>query len=99
MALPVVPEARPRPTEGPGAVTAFVEGLSTYDATLEVRVGQGRVLTVKEDLAAGKVPALIAVGDPTVIEFVVVNARQIRIIGQRIGVTDLSLTTSDARTY
>jgi pilus assembly protein CpaC len=98
-ALPTVPEAPPRPAEGPGAVTEFVEGLSTYDATFEVLVGQGRVLTVKEDLTAGRAAALIAVGDPSVIEFSVVNARQIRIIGQRIGVTDLALTTADGRTY
>jgi pilus assembly protein CpaC len=63
-------------------------------------VGQGRILTTKEDLTApGRPPALIAVGDPTVIDFAVISPRQIRIVGSRIGVTDLSITTPDNRTY
>lgn len=94
------PQTPPRPAQGPNSVGAFVEGVSTNDAVFEVRVGQGRLLTTKEDLAArGRPPALIAVGDPTVIDFAVVGPRQIRIVGQRIGVTDLVITTSDNRTY
>jgi pilus assembly protein CpaC len=64
-----------------------------------VVVGQGRILTTKVDLTAGRNQALIAVGDPSVIEFAVVSPRQLRITGQRIGVTDLSITTSDGKTY
>src|SRR5262249_17615603 len=57
------------------------------------------ILTTKEPIATAKTSALIAVGDPTVADFVVINPRQIRVVGQRIGVTDLSVTTSDNRTY
>ena len=42
---------------------------------------------------------MIAVGDPTVLEFEVLpNPRLIRLIGSRAGVTDLSITTADQQT-
>jgi pilus assembly protein CpaC len=85
---------------GPEAVSSFVDGLSSNDAGFEVLVGQGRILTLKEDLTVrGKQEPLLAAGDPTVIDFRLVNPRQIRVIGLRIGVTDLSITTADGRTY
>lgn len=81
-------------------VAAFVDSLSKNDASVEVVLGQGRVLTLKKDLAeAGKPRPLIAVGDPSVVDFVVVGPRQIRVIGQRMGRTDLSITTSDGQTF
>jgi pilus assembly protein CpaC len=85
---------------GPEGISSFVDGLSGNDATFEVLVGQGRILTLKEDLAVrGKQEPLLAAGDPTVIDFKLVNPRQIRVIGLRIGVTDLSITTADSRVY
>jgi pilus assembly protein CpaC len=80
-------------------MTSFVDSLSINDGAFEVVVGQGRILTLKEDLAKGKNEALIAVGDPTVVDFVVINPRQIRIVGERMGVTDLSVTTAAGRSY
>jgi pilus assembly protein CpaC len=63
-------------------------------------LGQGRILTIKEEIAVkDKPPPIIAVGDPGILDFAVVGPRQLRLIGQRIGVTDLSLTTADNRTY
>jgi pilus assembly protein CpaC len=94
-----VPQQGPRPLTGPDSVPSFVDSLSNNDGAFEVVVSQGRILTLKEDLAKGKGEALIAVGDPTVIDFVVINPRQIRVIGERIGVTDLSVTTSAGRSY
>ena len=38
-------------------------------------------------------------GDPTIADFSVVNSRQIRVYGIRMGVTDLSITTADGKTY
>jgi pilus assembly protein CpaC len=97
---PPAPEKPPRPPEGPESVPAFVAGLSSTDSAFEVVLGQGRILTTKENLAGppGK-GALLAVGDPTVIDFVIVSPRQIRLTGKRLGVTDLSITTADDRTY
>jgi pilus assembly protein CpaC len=96
--LPLVPEAV-KPPEGPGSFGAFVENVSGNDAMFEVVVGQGRVVTTRENIAAGPAPALVAVGDPTVIDFEIVSPRQVRVIGQRIGITDLSFTTSEGRNY
>ncbi len=98
--LPLVPDKAPRPAAGPGSVAEFVEGLTQNDAGFEVLVGQGRILTTRVDLAAkGKPAALIAIGDPTVADFTVVSARQIRVEGRRLGVTDLSIVTPDNQTY
>jgi pilus assembly protein CpaC len=90
-----VPEQPPRPPEGPESVPSFVESLSHNDAGFEVVVGQGRILTLKEDLGKGKTEGVIAVGDPTVIDFVPLSPRKIRILGLRLGVTDLSVTTAE----
>jgi pilus assembly protein CpaC len=113
--LPVVPLRQPRPAEGtqPGqrwqtgregpdaAPTAsFIDSLRGNDAAFEVVVGQGRLLTIKTDIASRKGTAVIAVGDPTVVEFEVLpNPRMIRVIGRRAGVTDLSVTGADGQTY
>jgi pilus assembly protein CpaC len=94
------PEKGPRPATGAESVASFVDGLTSNDAAFEVLVGEGRILATKEPLTApNKPPALVAVGDPTVIDFNVVNPRQIRVSGLRMGVTDLSITTSDEKTY
>jgi pilus assembly protein CpaC len=97
--LPRIKATDPRPTSGPGSAQSFVDSLKGNDAAFNVIVGQGRILTVKEDLTAGRNQALIATGDPSVIEFMVINPRQIRIIGLRIGVTDLSITTATNQIY
>ena len=44
-------------------------------------------------------PPLIAVGDPSIVEFAVVSPRQLRVTGFRIGATDLSITTARNETY
>jgi pilus assembly protein CpaC len=94
------PEKPPRPPTGPDSVASFVDGLTGNDAAFEVLLGEGRILTTKEPLSVpNKPPALIAVGDPSVIDFVPVSPRQIRVLGLRMGVTDLSITTSDEKTY
>jgi len=98
-ALPPVPEQKPRPIKGAGSVADFVENVSKNDAIMEVIVGQSRILTTKADLAVAGQRARVAVGDPTVVDFAVLNARQIRVVGTRIGVTDLSITTGKNETY
>jgi pilus assembly protein CpaC len=94
-----LPDQPHRPPVGPTALTSFIDSLSVKDGVFEVVVGQGRILTVKEDIATAKGAALIAVGSPYIIDFVMVSLRQIRIVGLRMGTTDLSITTSDNRTY
>jgi pilus assembly protein CpaC len=98
--LPAAPQKAPRPATGPQSVASFLDGITTNDATFEVKVGQGRIVTFKENLAVpGKTPALIAVGDPSVLDFAIVSPKQIRVIGKLMGVTELSITTGDDRIY
>lgn len=78
------------------AVDSFVESLSANDARMQVTIGQGRLLTLKSDLsAAGEGEPLVAVGDETILDFEIVGPRHIRLVGRRIGITDLSIVTAD----
>jgi pilus assembly protein CpaC len=97
--LPRISLDPPRPPGGARAVSSFVDGLKGNDATFEVVLGQGRILTVKEDLVVAGREGLIAVGDPSVIDFYIVNPRKIRITGRRVGVTDLSISTAKGNDY
>jgi pilus assembly protein CpaC len=110
--LPPVPQQAPRAVEGPRAnekwdtrrsdqpVASFMESLKGNDAAFHVVVGQGRLLTTKKPIAEEDGVGVIAVGDPTVIDFEVLpNPRMIRIVGRRAGVTDLSITTADDEVY
>ena len=97
--LPRLNLLEPRPSSGPGSVPSFIDGLKGNDAAFEVNVGQGRILTLKDDMTVGANQPLIAVGDPSVLEFAVLNPRQIRITGQRVGVTDLSISTGRNQVY
>lgn len=110
--LPTIPPLSPRPNQGsapdqqwnPGRgqapMASFIESLKGNDAAIEVIVGQGKLLTLKEDLAKPEGAAVVAVGDPTVLDFEILpSPRMIRLIARRIGVTDLSITTVDGKTY
>lgn len=80
-------------------VASFVDSLQGSDAGFEVIVGQGRLLTLKADIAGKKGTGVVAVGDPTIVEFdLLPNPRMLRLIGKRAGVTDLSVITADGQT-
>src|SRR5207302_866271 len=82
-ALEPLPVKSPRPA---AEVAKYLEPLTTNDAVFEVTLGQSRLLTLKADL---KDQSFVGIGDPTIIDFRIINARQIRIVGDRLGVTDL----------
>jgi pilus assembly protein CpaC len=84
-----LPARGPRP---PAELNASVGLLSTNDATFEVIFGQSRVLPLKFDLLNTDT---IAVGDPTVLDFTILSTRQIRVVGNRLGVSDLSIVHRD----
>lgn len=91
---------RLRPLEDNEPVAGVVAPMQGNDSAIEIIVSQGRLLTLKSPIVGGRRDAMIAVGDPTVIDFEVLpNPQMIRIIGRRAGVTDLSVTTSDGKTY
>ncbi|MBS0265737.1 MAG: pilus assembly protein N-terminal domain-containing protein [Planctomycetes bacterium] len=101
--LPVVPQKLSAPRERSGKNTSFVDSISRNDAMFEVVLGQGRMLLLKEDLAepeaGGKSgQALIAVGNPGVADFEILGTRQIRVVGKKIGTTDLVVTTANQKT-
>ena len=112
--LPNVPVRGPRPAEGNEAgqrwqtevdpatspTAAFIEPLRGNDAVVQVIVGQARLLTLRADLANEQGTGVIAVADPTVVDFdVMPNPRLIRLSARRAGVTDLSITTADGEIY
>ncbi len=78
---------------------AFVEPLRGNDAAINLLVNQARILTLKKDITVGRAQPLIAAGDPTILDFVVINSRQLRITGRGFGVTDLSITTAQDETF
>ena len=93
--LPAPPTTRPLPQ-----ALDLAESVGRPTGSLNVKVGQGRFLTLKEDLdAPGKAVPFVAVGDPSVVDFFRVGPRQLRLIGKRLGTTDLSITTSSGNTY
>ena len=110
-ALPAIPLAAPRPPQGPTPgqpwdierpvvpPTSFIESLRGNDAAINIIRGQGRLLTLRADMASRNGAGAIAVGDPSILEFQVLpNPRMIRLLGRREGITDLSITTADGQT-
>lgn len=113
--IPVVPTLSSRPAEGPGdkqhwrtqptedekkPVAEFLDSLKGNDAAIEVLIGQGRLLTTKEPIARERGTAVIAVGDPTVVDFEILpDPRMIRLTGRRAGVTDLMILTTGGQNY
>jgi pilus assembly protein CpaC len=110
--LPVVPAYPPRPLTGtmqgemwPGArqgkdaapVATLVDPLRGNDAAIKLRIGEGRLLTFKTDIAGAR--SLIALGDPTIADFVPIDNRRIRLVGRRAGSTDLSVIGADGQAY
>ena len=77
---------------GPRRSFVVRQGLKGNDAILEIVLGQGRILTTRADLSGPAGKAVIALGDPAVMDFVVLGPRQIRLVGHRLGSTDLSIT-------
>jgi pilus assembly protein CpaC len=72
--------------------------LSGTGAEFQVPLGQGRILTLKEDLTIGEDEPLIAVGNPGILDVSVITPKQLRLTGMRVGVTDLSVTTAKGET-
>lgn len=88
------------PSGNSGTGTGVTFGASGGETVLEVKVGRGRFLNFDEDLAIpGKPAPFLAVGDPNVADFFQVGPRQVRVMGKRLGVTDLSVTTSTGKTH
>ena len=97
--LPIVSTSPSKPRTGPDSLSSFIGGFRGNDAVLELVMGQGRILSTRADLSGQASKAVIAVGDPSVMDFVVLSPRQLRLIGHRLGTTDLSITTTDGQIF
>lgn len=102
--LPGVPSKLPPLSQRYQEASSFIDSLSKNDAMFEVVLGQGRLIVLNEDLVLEdgkkkKGQPLIAVGNPEVLDFEVLGPRQIRMIGKRIGVTDLMIVTESQKSY
>jgi pilus assembly protein CpaC len=110
--LPNVPVYPPRPMVGTAPaetwpttrqgkdaapVAALVDPLRGNDAAIKLRIGEGRLLTFKTDIGGAR--SLIAMGDPTIADFVPIDSRRIRLVGRRAGSTDLSIIGADGQAY
>ncbi len=111
-AIPLTPEFPSRPLvtaeqpwrtptpEEQEPTSSFIDSLKGNDSALEIIVAQGRLLSLREPLATEAGVAVIAVGDPTIVDFEVLpDQRMLRLSGKRVGVTDLSFVTADGRSY
>lgn len=82
--------------EPPQPLGDLVESVHGTDGRMEVIVGQGRLLSLNQRLATEERDgAIIALGDPSVVDFAVIGLTRIRLTGLRLGTTDLSITTAD----
>ena len=95
-----LPELPARPSRSQEEIQAFVKEVSNKDAAVRVILGEGRLITLQEALLQPEsADPYIAIGDPTVMDFDVVDPRHLRLTGKRIGVTDLSIVTADREDY
>lgn len=79
--------------------SSFIDSIKGNDASIAVVYGQSRLITTKKPIASSDGVAVIGVADPTVVDFDVLGPQLIRIVGKRIGVTDLSFVTADGETF
>ena len=74
--------------------------LQGTDATIELILGQGRLLTLRRPVFRGPREAMIAVGDPSIVDFELLpNPQLMRLLARRAGVTDLTITGADGKTF
>ena len=77
--------------------TSLVQKLTSADAAFEVIVGQSRTMILEQPLELqedGDNPEpAIAISDPSVADVMLTGNRQIRILGRKLGATDLTIST------
>ncbi len=112
-ALPLVPEfpTRPPATEAQpwrsdptaqeeSTTSSFIDSLKVNDAAIEVILGQGRLLTLSGPMADENGVPVIAVADPSIIDFEIMpDQRMLRLVAKAVGVTDLSFISADGQSH
>ncbi len=91
-----------RPADDQDSVAGLLSSLQGQDSVFEVVVGRSKLLTLNEPLASFENESIpvVATGDPTVIDFdILPNSQMIRVLGRRVGMTDLSVITRNGQAY
>jgi len=99
---PALPSRLENPSLRLQKAASFIDRISQNDASISVIVGQGRTLTLGKELQWSKddsPPPSVAITDPMIAEVVVVGNRQIRVMGRRIGVTDLTISSGTGEEF
>ena len=92
--------SRVRPPTDNDSMGGFAGPLQGTDATIELILGQGRLLTLRRPVFRGPREAMIAVGDPSIVDFELLpNPQLMRLLARRAGVTDLTITSADGKTF
>jgi Flp pilus assembly secretin CpaC len=68
-----------------------------FDGMLEIETGANRLVSFKERILGKE--ARVALTDPSIAEFTVVNAREIRVVGKKAGLTDLMIFNDDKKFF
>jgi len=93
---PALPSRLENPSLRLQKAASFIDRISENDASISVIVGQGRTLTLGKELqwpTDDSPPPSVAVTDPMIAEVVIIGNRQIRVMGRRIGITDLTISS------
>ena len=99
---PAVPSRLESPSLRQQKAVSFIDRISQNDASISIVVGQGRTLTLGKELqwpTEDSPPPSVAVTDPVIADVVVIGNRQIRVMGRRIGVTDLTISSGSGEEY
>jgi len=99
---PAVPSRLENPSLRQQKAVSFIDRISQNDASISIVVGQGRTLTLGKELqwpTDDSAPPSVAVTDPMIADVVVIGNRQIRVLGRRIGVTDLTISSGSGEEY
>lgn len=69
-----------------------------FDEIIAIASGQERLLTLTKDLEGG-IETVIALGDPSIADFKVLDPRQIQVIAKKAGLTDLQVIYSKGEVF
>ncbi|MEN9554557.1 MAG: Type secretion system protein precursor [Planctomycetota bacterium] len=100
--VPALPSRLESPSLRHGRASQLIDRLSRSDASFEVIVGQSRTLTLGKDLQwpeGDAPPPSVAVSDPQIADVLVAGNRQLRVLGKRVGITDLTISTGEGEQY
>jgi pilus assembly protein CpaC len=96
---PELPSKLENPSLRLQRASSLVQKLTESDAAFEVILGQSRTLVLEKPLEfpedGDEAAPSVAISDQSVADVLLVGARQLRILGRRVGTTDLTINTGN----